>query len=100
MGGQESTEALQVKFNRSNLSYFAGEKITGSVLFRNSHGKLILEDIFLDFIGELGNSRSETQCFLDNLDNSQPDPRTEHHRIPFMNVRLPIVQPEAGKVSI
>jgi hypothetical protein len=99
MGGQESTE-VQVNFNRPSLVYFAGEKIIGNVSFNNIHEQLIVEEIFLEFIGEFGNAKQEVHHFLDNIDNPQPERHKEYHRIPFMNVRLSLVQPENGQVNI
>jgi hypothetical protein len=98
MGAKESTE-VRVNFNRPNLFYFAGEKITGNVSFHNVRGKLLLEDIFLEFIGELGNMTQDAYHFIDNMDNPKPERRTEHHRIPFLNVQLPVVQLENGQVN-
>jgi hypothetical protein len=99
MGAQEST-AVQVNFNRSSLFYFAGEQITGNILFQNTHDRLALDEIFLEFIGELGYATQETRNDHDSFGNSRPEHYTEYHRIPFINFRLSVVRPENGQVKI
>jgi len=96
MGAQESAQ-VKVKFNRPSLFYFAGQQITGNILFHNMRDRLILDEIFLEFIGELGYATQETHHYLNK---SQTEHHTEYHRIPFMNVRLSVVQPENGQVKI
>ena len=99
MGASESTE-IQVDFNRSSLFYFTGEQVTGIISFKNTHERLVLDNIFLEFIGELGYATQETRQYYENFANSQPERYTEQHRIPFMNIRLSVVQPPSGQVNI
>jgi hypothetical protein len=99
MGANESTE-IQVNFNRPSLFYFAGDKIRGNISFQNTDDRLILDEIFLEFVGELGFATQETGHSSDNPGNSQPEHYTEYHSMPFINLRLSIVQPQNGQVKI
>jgi hypothetical protein len=99
MGASESAE-IQVSFNRPNLFYFAGEKIAGNIVFQNTHEKLALDEIFLEFIGELGYTTRETRRRHDNNGHSHTEHYTEYHRIPFLTLRIPVVQPQYGQVKI
>jgi hypothetical protein len=99
MGAHEST-GIQVNFNHPNLSYFAGEQITGNIVFQNTHDRLILDEIFLEFIGELGCATQETHHYHNSLGNTHQEHYTKYRRLPFMNVRLSVVRPEIRQVKI
>jgi hypothetical protein len=99
MGASESTE-IQVSFNRPNLFYYAGEQISGNIAFQNTHDKLTLDQIFLEFIGELGYTTRETRCRYDNNGRPRTEHYTEYHRIPFITNRISVVQPQYGQVNI
>ncbi|CAF1449936.1 unnamed protein product [Adineta ricciae] len=96
MGASEST-SIHVSFNRSNLFYFAGEQITGNIAFQNTHDKLTLDEIFLEFVGEAGYTTRETRRHHDNNGRSHTEYYTEYHQIPFMIHRIPVVQPQQGQ---
>ena len=95
MGASESAE-IQVSFNRPNLFYHAGEQISGNIAFQNTHDKLTLDEIFLEFIGELGYTTRETRCRHDSNGRPQTEHYTEYHRIPFITIRIPVVRPQHG----
>ena len=99
MGASEST-SIHVTFNRSNLFYFAGEQITGNIAFQNTHDKLTLDEIFLEFVGEAGYTTRETRRHNDSNGRSRTEHYTEYHQIPFMIYRIPVVQPQQGQVNI
>ncbi len=99
MGASESAE-IHVSFNRPNLFYFAGEQITGNISFQNTHEKLTLDEIFLEFIGEIGYTTRETRHRKDSNGHATTENYTEYHRIPFINFRLSVVRPENGQVKI
>jgi len=99
MGAHESTEA-HVNFNRPSLVYFAGEQITGNISFHNTHDKLILPEICLEFIGELGFATEEIHQHLDEDENIEPEHYTKNQLVPFIHIRIPVVQPEKGEVKI
>jgi len=99
MGASESAE-IHVSFNRPNLFYFAGEQITGNISFKNKHEKLTLDEIFLEFIGEIGYTTREIRHRQDSNGRSTTENYTEYHRIPFMTHRIPVVRPQHGQVNI
>jgi hypothetical protein len=99
MGAHESTE-IQVNFNHPNLSYFAGEQIKGNIAFQNTHDRLIFDEIFIEFIGELGCTAQEPNDYRNSLDNKHQEHYKKYRRIPFMNVRYAVVQSEIGQVKI
>jgi hypothetical protein len=99
MGAQESI-GLHVNFNHPSLFYFAGEQITGNISFRNTHGKLSVDEICLEVIGELGYVTEETPPHVGNLDSPDLKRYTEHHRIPFIKIPISLVQPPSGQVKI
>lgn len=99
MGANESAE-LQVSFNHPNLFYIAGEQIVGNISFQSTHEKLTLDAIFLEFVGELGFTTRETKQHRDNNGRTRTEPFTEYHRVPFMTVCFPVVQPQQGQVKI
>jgi hypothetical protein len=96
MGASESAE-IRVSFNRPNLFYFSGEQISGNISFQNTHDKLTLDEIFLEFIGELGYTTQETRRRHDNDGRAHTEHYTEYHRIPFITIRFPVVQPQYGQ---
>lgn len=99
MGASESAE-IHVSFNRPNLFYFAGEQITGNISFQNTHEKLTLDEIFLEFIGEIGYTTREIRHRQDSNGRSTTENYTEYHRIPFVTHRIPVVRPQHGQVNI
>lgn len=98
MGAGGST-TLQVDFDHPNLLYIAGEPIKGNVSFQNSQDKLTVDGIFLEFIGELGYTAEEIRQNLDNNGNPQKQNRTENHVVPFINIRIPVIEPQYGQVK-
>jgi len=99
MGAHESTEA-HVNFNRPSLVYFADEQITGNISYHNTHDKLILPEICLEFIGELGFATEEIHQHFDDDENIETEHYKKNHVIPFIHIRIPVVQPENGEVKI
>lgn len=99
MGASEST-VIQVSFNRPNLFYHAGEQISGTISFQNTREKLTLDQIFLEFIGELGYTTRETRHRTDANGRSSTEHYTAYHQVPFMTMRIPILQPQYGQVDL
>ncbi|CAF1572645.1 unnamed protein product [Rotaria magnacalcarata] len=99
MGANESAE-IQVNFNHPNSFYSAGEQITGNISFQSTHEKLTLDGLFLEFIGELGFTTRETKQQSDSNGRTRAEPFTEYHRIAFMTVCFPVVQPQYGQHEI
>jgi hypothetical protein len=98
MGASESTE-LKVNFNRANLFYFAGEQISGNIAFQSTHDKLALDAVFLECVGELGFTTQEQRYYTDKDGHRRIEHYTKHHQIPFMNIRIPVAQPQYGQVN-
>ena len=98
MGASESTE-IHVNFNRENLFYYGGEQVAGTIAFHNSHEKLNVDQIFLEFIGELGYTSQETRRHHEANGRTRTEHYTEYHRVPFMTHRFPVVQPQHGQVN-
>lgn len=99
MGASESAE-IHVNFNRPNLFYYAGEQISGNISFQNTHDKLTLDEIFIELIGELGYTTRETRRRHDSNGHPHTEHYTEYHRIPFLTLRLPVVQPQYGQREV
>jgi hypothetical protein len=99
MGASGSTE-LQVNFNRPSLFYFAGEQISGNIIFQNTQDKLTLDAIVLECIGEVGYTTQESRQHYDHNGNTRTETYTQNHVIPFMNIRIPVAQPQYGQVNI
>ncbi|CAF0842364.1 unnamed protein product [Rotaria sp. Silwood1] len=99
MGANESAE-IQVSFNHSNSFYFAGEQILGNISFQSTHEKLVLDGIFLEFIGEIGFTTRETRRHHDSNGHTRTEHYTEYHRVPFITVCIPVVQPQYGQRDI
>ncbi len=97
MGASGSSE-IQVTFNRPSLFYFTGEQIAGNISFQNTQDKLTLDSIFLECVGELGYSTQETRHFKDRDGHARTEHYTKYHQIPFMNLRIPVAQPQYGQV--
>jgi hypothetical protein len=98
MGASESAE-IKVNFDRTDLFYYGGENISGTITFENLHDKLTIDQIFLEFTGELGYSSREARRKIDSNGRSRTEYYTEHHQTPFMTHRFPVVQPQYGQVS-
>ena len=98
MGASESTE-LHVSFNHADMLYYGGEQLAGTISFQNTHDKLTLDSIFLEFTGELGYTTRETRTTRDNNGHSSTEHYTEYHRLPFIKTRIPVVLPQQGQVS-
>jgi len=99
MGAHESTQ-LQMDFNHPSLSYFAGEQIAGNISFQNTQDKLTLDEIFVEFVGELGYTTRESRIERDSNNVARTEYYTKYHQLPFMNVRIPIVQPKNGQRDV
>ncbi|CAF1178526.1 unnamed protein product [Adineta steineri] len=99
MGASESAE-IRVSFDRSTLFYYSGENIIGNITFHNTHEKLALDEIFLEFIGELGYTTRETRRRHDSNGRSHTEHFTEYHRIPFTSHRIPVVRPQYGQREV
>jgi hypothetical protein len=99
MGAGGSSE-IQVSFSRPSLFYFAGEQIAGTISFQNAQEKLTLDRIFLECVGELGYTTQEVRHYHDKEGHPKTEHYTKHHQIPFMNVRIPVAQPQYGQVNI
>jgi hypothetical protein len=99
MGSNESA-TIRVTFNRPNSSYFAGEQIEGNISYQNTHHRLVLDEIFLEFIGELGYTTEEKRNNNEDSSNLHPAPYTIYHRILFENIRLSVANPSNGQVKI
>ena len=79
--------------------YFTNEIISGKININIQEEKLEAKKIFLTFIGEIGYTTLEKRYHRDNNGQSHTEHYTEYHRIPFMNVRLPVVRPQDGQVK-
>ncbi|CAF1151488.1 unnamed protein product [Adineta steineri] len=99
MGASGSSE-IKVTFDRPNLFYFTGEQIRGEISFQNTQDKLSLDLIFLEFIGEVGYTTQETRHFKDNNNHPRTEHYTKQHHIPFINIRVPVAQPQYGQREI
>jgi hypothetical protein len=99
MGANESS-AIQVAFNRPNSFYFAGEQISGNISYQNTHERLVVDEVFLEFVGELGYASNDTRYHTENRDSSLPEPYTVYQRVQFVNVHLPLIQPPNEQVKI
>ncbi|UJR30428.1 hypothetical protein I4U23_017962 [Adineta vaga] len=99
MGASGSSE-IQVTFDRPSLFFIAGEQIAGNISFQNTQDKLVLDSIFLECTGELGYTTRETRHFKDNQGRAQTEHYTKRHHIPFIQVRVPVAQPQYGQREI
>jgi hypothetical protein len=90
---------VNVNFDRPSSFYYAGEKITGTISLKNTHKKLTLKKAFLEFIGEFGYVTHDIHYYHDGTGYLQMDDCREYHRIPFINIRHPIVHPKANEVK-
>jgi hypothetical protein len=95
----ESSE-LQVNISRPSLFYYAGEQVTGDISFQNTQDVVTVGAIFLEAIGEMGYTTPEIRQYLDKNGNARTEHYTKTHIIPFMKIRIPIVQASYGQVKI
>ena len=98
MGAGNSTE-LRITFNRPNLFYYAGEEVSGTVVFQNTQDKVTLDKVLVEFTGELGYTTQETRQVSDNNGDSRSETYTEHHTVTFVNMHILVAQPQYGQVS-
>ncbi len=98
MGANGST-ALQVKFSRPSLMFFAGEQVSGNITFQNTQEKITLDGIFLEYVGEMGYTTQETRYIIDKNGHRRPENYVENHSTPFVTIRIPVAQPQYGQVN-
>jgi hypothetical protein len=99
MGVSGSTE-LQINFSCPSLFYFTDEAITGYISFQNTQDKLTLDAIFLEFIGEMEYVTQESRQYYDSNNTAKTENYSKNHVIPFINIRVPVAQPQYGQVKI
>jgi hypothetical protein len=99
MGTGASSE-IEVTFNRASLFYFTGEQIAGNISFQNTQDKLTLHSIFLECVGEIVHQGEGLPDLKYRNGHAWAEHNTNCHRTPFMNIRIPIAQPQYGEVKI
>lgn len=98
MGAQESI-GIRVNFDRSNSFYFAGEKITGNIIAQNILENVQFEEMYLEFVGELGYSTEETRQRVAENKTTETERYTEHHVIQFVKIPISVAPPCNSKVK-
>ena len=98
MGINKST-IVNINFDHPSLFYYAGEKVSGTILFHTNHKKLISNNVFLEFIGELGYTTNEMDYIGDGMGHSQIEHHTICHRVQFINHRYPIISSKNDEVK-
>ena len=99
MGAGGST-TIQVTFSRPNSFYYAGEQVTGEISFQNTEEKLKVDSIFLECVGEMGYTTQETRhIYVSEGGYTRTEVHTHRHAVPFMNIHIPIAQPQYGEVN-
>lgn len=98
MGAGNSTE-LRITFDRPNLFYYAGEPVSGTVIFQNTQDKVTIDKVLVEFTGELGYTTQESRQVLENNGGSRSESYTEHHTVTFINIHIPVAQPQYGQVN-
>lgn len=99
MGAGNSTE-LRINFDRPNLFYFAGDQVSGNVVFQNTQEKVTIDQILVEFTGELGYTTQESREVTDKDNNTRSERFTENHTVTFIKIVIPIAQPQYGQVRI
>jgi hypothetical protein len=89
-----------VRFNRPSSLYYAGEQITGNISLYNSHKKLTLNQIHLEFIGEFGYTTKDSHRSHDGTGHSQIENHTVYHKIPFIHNRYLVFNTNDNQVKI
>jgi hypothetical protein len=98
MGASEST-AIHVNFDRTSLIYYHGEQVAGTVNFDSTHDKLTLDELFLEFVAEMGYTTRETRLRREANGRQRTEQYTAYHHVPFWTYRVPVVRPPYGQVS-
>ena len=99
MGASESV-TIQVNVSRSSQFYLPGERVSGNVSLQNDRDKLKSEKIFVELVGELGYSTSETRSSTDSKGNTTTEHYTDYHHLPFLTLRVPLAQLDVKQVRV
>ena len=98
MGAQESI-GVRVNFDRPNSVYFAGEQIRGNIVAQNILENVQFEEVYLEFIGELGYSTEETRQQVAESKTTQTERYIEHHVVQFVKIPISVVPPNNSEVK-
>ena len=98
--GANGSSRIEVNFNRPDLFYFGGDRVSGDVSFHNSQEKITVNAVLMEFIGEMGFTTEESRRTFNNDGTSQTKKYTEPHAIPFITIRFPVAQPQYGQVKL
>jgi hypothetical protein len=98
MGAQGSI-GIRVNFDRSNSAYLAGEQIKGNISAQNVFENAQLEEIYLEFIGEIGYSTEETRQNSTANQTTQTEHYIEYHVAQFVKIPISVVPPHNSEVN-
>ncbi|CAF0992543.1 unnamed protein product [Adineta steineri] len=96
MGAGKSVD-LQVSFNRSNRFYFTGEQVSGNISINNTYEKLKCNEIFIELIGELGETQDKDKTKTHSNGESTELNHRPDHSIKFLIIRLPLAESDHVK---
>ena len=97
MGAAESA-SIRVNFNRSNVFYYAGETVTGSISTTNLRNKINDHEAFIEFIGELTSPTPSTRLSQEEHGRARKENYIEPNRVIFWSAQVAIMRPTQNKV--
>ena len=99
MGASESA-SIRLSFNRSNSFYYAGEMINGSISAAHISNKIDVQDVRVEFIGELTHPESATRWIENDHGRAHKEQYIEPNRVVFWSAEIPVMRSSQGKVSL
>ena len=94
MGCRPSSQ-VRINLDRTNVSYIAGEVVSGNVQLLVIDSNLDVDQIDLNLTGELGYSTKQNSTV-----NGKATTRTIHHNVPFLTKNQVLVRPDPGKKEL
>jgi sporulation-control protein spo0M len=93
--GCGASSNIVINFDRTNLHFFGGEIVSGSVQLYVTDDKLEADEIDFNLIGEAGYTRKYT-----TTENGETTTRTEQHDVPFLSTKYVFARPTGGEKQL
>jgi hypothetical protein len=88
--GNSGSNTISINLERSNLFYFTGETVSGTVDLNITNKKLEVDEIYITLTGEIGYKRMQTDSY------GHPT-IIGYANVPFYSAKVIIGQPQSGE---
>jgi len=93
--GNSSSNTISINLERTNLLYFTGETVSGTVDLNITNEKLEADEIYIILTGEIGYTTTRTVTR-----NGRTSRRTQYHNVPFYSAKVIFAQPQPGEKEL